>query len=99
MGRLAEARDLQGFCGERAGTRTQDLLIKSQLLYRLSYALAKAGCVGAAVTGINPPQFFPPQPRDSALSRRLIVLAILVVHQIEGGHVQLAAGDDNRALG
>ena len=25
--------------GERAGTRTQDLLIKSQLLYRLSYAL------------------------------------------------------------
>ena len=27
--------------GERAGTRTQDLLIKSQLLYRLSYALAR----------------------------------------------------------
>ena len=26
--------------GERAGTRTRDLLIKSQLLYRLSYALA-----------------------------------------------------------
>ena len=26
--------------GERAGTRTQDLLIKSQSLYRLSYALA-----------------------------------------------------------
>ena len=25
--------------GERTGTRTQDLLIKSQLLYRLSYAL------------------------------------------------------------
>ena len=25
--------------GERAGTRTRDLLIKSQLLYRLSYAL------------------------------------------------------------
>src|SRR3569833_3854932 len=25
--------------GERAGTRTQDLLINSQLLYRLSYAL------------------------------------------------------------
>ena len=25
--------------GERAGTRTQDLLIKSQLLYHLSYAL------------------------------------------------------------
>jgi hypothetical protein len=25
--------------GERAGIRTQDLLIKSQLLYRLSYAL------------------------------------------------------------
>ena len=25
--------------GERAGIRTRDLLIKSQLLYRLSYAL------------------------------------------------------------
>jgi hypothetical protein len=34
----------QGICsslilGERAGTRTQDPLIKSQMLYRLSYAL------------------------------------------------------------
>jgi hypothetical protein len=28
-----------GVFGERAGTRTRDLLIKSQLLYRLSYAL------------------------------------------------------------
>src|SRR5919198_84499 len=28
--------------GERTGTRTQDLLIKSQLLYRLSYALPRA---------------------------------------------------------
>ena len=27
------------FVGERAGTRTQDPLIKSQMLYRLSYAL------------------------------------------------------------
>ena len=27
------------FPGERAGTRTQDILIKSQALYRLSYAL------------------------------------------------------------
>ena len=26
--------------GERGGARTRDLLIKSQLLYRLSYALA-----------------------------------------------------------
>jgi hypothetical protein len=26
--------------GERGGTRTHDLLIKSQLLYRLSYALS-----------------------------------------------------------
>jgi hypothetical protein len=31
--------DFQKIFGERAGTRTQDLLIKSQLLYRLSYAL------------------------------------------------------------
>lgn len=27
--------------GERAGVRTPDLLIKSQLLYRLSYALPR----------------------------------------------------------
>ena len=27
------------FLGERAGNRTRDLLIKSQMLYRLSYAL------------------------------------------------------------
>ncbi len=40
-------------CGERAGTRTQDLLIKSQLLYRLSYALLPARCVGAAPRGVN----------------------------------------------
>lgn len=31
---------LQKNDGERAGARTQDLLIKSQLLYRLSYALS-----------------------------------------------------------
>jgi hypothetical protein len=29
------------FVGERAGTRTQDHLIKSQVLYHLSYALAR----------------------------------------------------------
>lgn len=29
-------------CGESAGIRTLDLLIKSQLLYRLSYALPRA---------------------------------------------------------
>ena len=40
MATLPEA--LRG--GERAGTRTQDLLIKSQLLYRLSYALLDAVC-------------------------------------------------------
>lgn len=31
--------DFLEFIGERAGIRTLDLLIKSQLLYRLSYAL------------------------------------------------------------
>ncbi len=29
------------FIGERDGIRTHDLLIKSQMLYRLSYALPK----------------------------------------------------------
>jgi hypothetical protein len=41
--------------GERAGTRTQDLLIKSQLLYRLSYALAEQGPCEGFVTGLGPP--------------------------------------------
>lgn len=36
--------------GERAGTRTQDLQIKSPLLYQLSYALAP-GSRGAAGGG------------------------------------------------
>ncbi len=33
------------FIGERAGARTRDPLIKSQMLYRLSYALACRGRV------------------------------------------------------
>jgi hypothetical protein len=36
--RIAEVK-YNNWSGERAGTRTQDLLIKSQLLYHLSYAL------------------------------------------------------------
>ena len=37
--------------GERAGTRTQDHLIKSQVLYQLSYALAGGVCKGASEAG------------------------------------------------
>ena len=37
--KLTEVLD---FFGERVGVRTRDLLIKSQLLYRLSYALPEA---------------------------------------------------------
>ena len=36
---LNKHRQCVEIVGERAGARTQDLLIKSQLLYRLSYAL------------------------------------------------------------
>ena len=39
MGPLSSLAKYLILLGERAGTRTQDLLIKSQLLYRLSYAL------------------------------------------------------------
>ena len=39
--------------GERAGTRTQDLLIKSQMLYRLSYALGGGGEIGGRRRGVN----------------------------------------------
>src|SRR5215211_5945846 len=41
------------FVGERAGTRTQDLLIKSQMLYRLSYALGGGGEIGGSRRGVN----------------------------------------------
>ena len=37
--------------GERGGTRTHDHLIKSQVLYHLSYALAGAGFTGAPARG------------------------------------------------
>ena len=39
------------FTGERDGTRTHDLLIKSQLLYRLSYALLFGLCRGVRLPG------------------------------------------------
>jgi hypothetical protein len=35
--------------GERAGARTQDPVIKSHVLYRLSYALAPKGFDGEAI--------------------------------------------------
>jgi hypothetical protein len=38
--------------GERDGTRTHDHLIKSQVLYQLSYALAR-GCVRVATGPVN----------------------------------------------
>ncbi len=40
--------------GERAGDRTRDLLIKSQMLYQLSYALGRVGPdVAARPCGVN----------------------------------------------
>ena len=38
--------------GEPGGTRTHDPLIKSQVLYRLSYGL-RAACVGAGLRPVN----------------------------------------------
>src|SRR5712692_9482872 len=38
--------------GEPGGTRTHDPLIKSQVLYRLSYGL-RAACVGAGLRTVN----------------------------------------------
>ena len=46
------------YTGERDGTRTHDLLIKSQLLYRLSYALvtsAHEAVRQALCRGAGPP--------------------------------------------
>ena len=37
--------------GEPAGTRTQDNLIKSQVLYHLSYGLLRRVCRGASRAG------------------------------------------------
>ncbi len=42
------------FSGEPAGTRTQDHLIKSQVLYQLSYGLSWA-CVGGTPCAVNSP--------------------------------------------
>jgi hypothetical protein len=39
--------------GERAGDRTQDPVIKSHVLYRLSYALAQGRCVGGDRVRVN----------------------------------------------
>jgi hypothetical protein len=39
------------FIGERGGNRTRDLLIKSQMLYRLSYALPKRDRLRVAPEG------------------------------------------------
>ena len=39
--------------GERAGARTQDPVIKSHVLYRLSYALAQRRCVGGGWVRVN----------------------------------------------
>ena len=43
-----------GFAGERGGNRTHDPLIKSQMLYLLSYALAVTAPVGVGV--LQPPR-------------------------------------------
>ena len=43
--------DLIHECGEPAGTRTQDHLIKSQVLYHLSYGLLRRVCRGAPPGG------------------------------------------------
>ncbi len=37
--------DTSGICGEPVGIRTRDLLIKSQLLYQLSYRPTQGGCI------------------------------------------------------
>jgi hypothetical protein len=39
--------------GEPAGVRTRDLLIKSQLLYRLSYRLPNMGYAHSAFGGVR----------------------------------------------
>jgi hypothetical protein len=41
------------FFGERGGARTHDPVIKSHVLYRLSYALALPGLVGGAPVWVN----------------------------------------------
>jgi hypothetical protein len=51
------------FFGERAGIRTLDLLIKSQLLYRLSYALPSPEQSSAEVGGHMHARFVPVNPK------------------------------------
>ena len=44
----------EGLNGEPAGIRTLDLLIKSQLLYQLSYRLPLPRVLGARLHGVKP---------------------------------------------
>lgn len=48
----SQAAIVSFYIGERAGTRTQDPLIKSQMLYRLSYALVNRARFRATVSNI-----------------------------------------------
>ena len=54
--------------GERAGTRTQDPVIKSHVLYRLSYALPGVG-LGHRDT-VSKPKTPIPEPSDRAIPQR-----------------------------
>ena len=50
---------LTKFCGGRTGTRTLDPLIKSQLLYQLSYAPGSIiNTANVILTGVNYSSFF-----------------------------------------
>src|SRR6266536_268089 len=48
----AYSLEIQHITGEPGGTRTHDPLIKSQVLYRLSYGL-RAACVGGGLFPVN----------------------------------------------
>ncbi len=49
--RAIETTDFNGLRGEPAGDRTRDPVIKSHVLYRLSYGLAVRVCTGGPVAG------------------------------------------------
>src|SRR5690242_15253205 len=68
LGTFTYVSGLDNDCnGERGGTRTLDPMIKSHVLYRLSYALTDAGsCFGPRCVGARPPRVNSAKARKTA---------------------------------
>src|SRR3569833_3029468 len=74
---------IEGECGERAGARTQDPVIKSHVLYRLSYALAPRRSVATAMA---------PCPDRLSMTASVTPLALGRFDWLEDGKIPSESG-------